>query len=86
MGARRGSPLVLALGESEVILASDASAVVEHSRSVIYLRDDEIVTLRRGGKYEVTDMNSYSGVNPRGRVSCVNCHFSTIMSILMHQF
>ncbi len=45
VGARRGSPLILGLGEGENLLASDASALVAHTRQVVYLNDYDVVTL-----------------------------------------
>ena len=44
-GARRGSPLVVGLGDNEMFLASDPSAIVAHTQKVVYLNDDEIVRL-----------------------------------------
>ncbi len=40
--ARRGSPLVIGVGDNEMLLASDGSALVEHTQKVIYLEDDEM--------------------------------------------
>ena len=45
IGAKRGSPLILGLGDNEYILASDAAAIVEHTTQAIYLGDNEIVTV-----------------------------------------
>jgi glucosamine--fructose-6-phosphate aminotransferase (isomerizing) len=45
VGARRGSPLIVGVGEGENLLASDAAALVEHTRQVIYLNDYDVVTL-----------------------------------------
>ncbi len=45
IAARNGSPLILGVGNDEMIVASDASAVVEYTREVIYLEDDEIVEI-----------------------------------------
>ena len=45
IGARRGSPLIVGVGEGEHFLASDASAIVSHTRTVIYLKDYDVVTL-----------------------------------------
>ena len=43
--ARRGSPLIIGVGQHEYIVASDASAIVEHTASVIYLNDNEMAVL-----------------------------------------
>jgi len=48
VGARRGSPLIVGVGDGENLLASDASAIVAHTRQVIYLNDCEVVTLTEG--------------------------------------
>ncbi|MEN9574402.1 MAG: hypothetical protein RL514_2257 [Verrucomicrobiota bacterium] len=45
VGARRGSPLIVGVGDGEHFLASDASAIVSHTRTVIYLKDYDVVTL-----------------------------------------
>ena len=42
IGARNGSPLVVGLGKGEQFLASDVSALIEHTKDVIYLNDFEI--------------------------------------------
>ena len=42
VAARKGSPLVLGVGENENYVASDAAALIDHTRQVIYLEDDEI--------------------------------------------
>ncbi len=47
IAARKGSPLILGVGDNEMILASDASAIVEHTRQVIYLEDNELVEIFR---------------------------------------
>ena len=49
IGARRGSPLLLGVGNGEFYLASDGSAIVEHTKDVVYLREGELVEMRRGG-------------------------------------
>ena len=45
--ARRGSPLVIGVGDGETLIASDGSALVEHTQSVIYLEDDEMAVVDR---------------------------------------
>ena len=44
--ARKGSPLIIGVGEDEYVVASDASAIVEHTSRVIYLNDNEMAVLR----------------------------------------
>ncbi len=52
IAARKGSPLLIGVGDGEYFLGSDAAPLVEHTRQVVYLSDGEIVTIRRGG-YQV---------------------------------
>ena len=47
VAARNGSPLIIGVGEGEYIVASDASAIIEHTTRVVYLEDREMATLRR---------------------------------------
>ena len=53
IAARKGSPLVIGIGEGEFFLASDASPIVEHTRDVIYLDDEEIAIIRRDKEIEI---------------------------------
>lgn len=52
--ARRGSPLIIGVGNDEYIVASDASAIVQHTPQVIYLGDNEVATLSRTGFHTTT--------------------------------
>ncbi len=45
VAARKGSPLLLGVGDAEYLLASDASALVSRTRNVVYLKDGELVHL-----------------------------------------
>ncbi len=45
VGARNGSPLIMGVGDDEMFLASDASAIISHTKQVIYLQDGEVVTI-----------------------------------------
>ncbi len=56
VGARRGSPLVLGIGRNEHFLASDVSAIVAHTREVVYLNDYEIVALQAEG-FEISTVS-----------------------------
>lgn len=49
IGARKGSPLVLGIGDREYMLASDATPIVEITRRVVYLNDGEMVIAKRDG-------------------------------------
>ncbi|MFZ0430367.1 MAG: glutamine--fructose-6-phosphate transaminase (isomerizing) [Acidobacteriota bacterium] len=44
--ARRGSPIVVGVGEGESIVASDAAAILAHTNQVIYLDDDDVAVVR----------------------------------------
>jgi len=57
IGAKKGSPLILGVGDGEYILASDASAIVEHTTQAIYLADNEMVTAGPNGFYTKTINN-----------------------------
>jgi len=54
IGAKRGSPLILGVGENEYILASDAAAIVEHTTQAIYLSDNEMVAVSSKGFHTKT--------------------------------
>src|SRR5690606_36802914 len=49
IAARKGSPLILGIGDGEYFIASDAAPLVAHTRQVVYLNDGEMVVVRRGG-------------------------------------
>lgn len=53
VAARNGSPLVVGIGKDEFFLASDASPIVEYTKDVVYLDDEEIAILERGQKLKV---------------------------------
>ncbi|MHC4433109.1 MAG: glutamine--fructose-6-phosphate transaminase (isomerizing), partial [Planctomycetota bacterium] len=54
IGAKKGSPLILGIGDNEYILASDAAAIIEHTTQAIYLADNEMVTIGPGGFHSKT--------------------------------
>ncbi|GAB4050554.1 glutamine--fructose-6-phosphate transaminase (isomerizing) [Spirosoma litoris] len=54
IAARKGSPLVIGVGENEFFLASDATPIVEYTKDVIYLNDYEIAVIKDGTLKVVT--------------------------------
>ncbi len=57
VGARNGSPLVVGVGNNENFLASDVSAIVEHTKRVIYVNDFEVVRVTNQS-IEISDFNN----------------------------
>ena len=53
VGARKSSPLVVGIGENEFFLASDATPIIKYTNRIIYLDDDEVVSLHRGSDVEI---------------------------------
>ena len=57
VGARRGSPLIVGVGGGEHFLASDASAIVAHTRQVAYLNDYDVATVE-ADRFDVKNLGS----------------------------
>jgi glucosamine--fructose-6-phosphate aminotransferase (isomerizing) len=57
VGARRGSPLIIGIGTGENFLASDANAIVAHTRQVVYLNDYDVATVTRD-RFEVQNLGT----------------------------
>jgi glucosamine--fructose-6-phosphate aminotransferase (isomerizing) len=55
--ARMGSPLIIGIGEDETIIASDASALVGHTKQVVYLNDGEVAVCT-GDNVSLSDLNA----------------------------
>lgn len=58
VAARKGSPLVVGIGEGEYFLASDATPIVEFTDKVVYVGDEEIVTLTRGKELKIKTISN----------------------------
>jgi glucosamine--fructose-6-phosphate aminotransferase (isomerizing) len=57
VGARRGSPLIIGVGEGENFLTSDANAIVAHTRQAVYLNDYDVATIT-SDKFDVQNLGS----------------------------
>ncbi len=68
VGARRGSPLVLGVGKDENFLASDVSAIVAHTRDVVYLNDFDLVSFDRDN-FEISSIDGAVGSTRSARSS-----------------
>ena len=55
--ARRGSPIVIGVGDGETIIASDASAILSHTQRVIYLDDNDIAVVT-ANSVDIRDLNN----------------------------
>ncbi|HRG38030.1 MAG TPA: glutamine--fructose-6-phosphate transaminase (isomerizing), partial [Bacteroidia bacterium] len=53
IAAKKGSPMVVGIGENEFFIASDATPIVEYTKNVVYLEDEEIAFLERGKELKI---------------------------------
>jgi glucosamine--fructose-6-phosphate aminotransferase (isomerizing) len=67
VAARKGSPLLIGIGEGEYYIASDASAILAHTRHVVYLDDGDIAVVTRDG-YKVLDLDAIIHEKPVTRI------------------
>jgi glucosamine--fructose-6-phosphate aminotransferase (isomerizing) len=58
VAARKASPLVVGIGDHEFFLASDATPIVEHTRKVVYLKDEEIAVVTRGEGFQIKNIGN----------------------------
>jgi glucosamine--fructose-6-phosphate aminotransferase (isomerizing) len=67
VAARKGSPLLIGIGEGEFFIASDASAILSQTRHVVYLDDGDVAVVTRDG-YKVLDLDATIREKPVTRI------------------
>jgi glucosamine--fructose-6-phosphate aminotransferase (isomerizing) len=58
IAARKGSPMVIGIGEDDFYIASDAAPIVEYTKEVVYMDDEEIACIRRGEKLRLKTIHN----------------------------
>jgi glucosamine--fructose-6-phosphate aminotransferase (isomerizing) len=56
IAAKKGSPLVIGIGEDDFFIASDASPIVEYTKNVVYLEDEQVAIIKRGEKLKIRNL------------------------------
>jgi len=74
IAVRKGSPIIIGIGDHEHFIASDVSAIVIHTQRVIYLQDNELCVIRGDG-FEITTMDK---VQVQPKISLVDWNISAI--------
>ena len=56
VAAKKGSPLVIGVGEGEFFIASDASPIIEYTKNVVYLDDEQVAIIRRNEMLKIRNL------------------------------
>ncbi len=56
VAAKKGSPMVIGIGNDEFFIASDASPIVEYTKNVVYLEDEQVAILRRNRELKLRNL------------------------------
>ena len=58
IAARKGSPLIIGVGDDEFLVGSDATPIIEYTDRVVYLGEEQIAFMERGKDLKITDLRS----------------------------
>ncbi|MCB0802549.1 MAG: glutamine--fructose-6-phosphate transaminase (isomerizing) [Flavobacteriales bacterium] len=58
VAARKSSPLVIGVGNNEYFIASDATPIIEYTKNVIYLEDEEVAIIEKGKEIKITNIKN----------------------------
>jgi glucosamine--fructose-6-phosphate aminotransferase (isomerizing) len=56
VAAKKGSPMVIGIGKDDFFVASDASPIVEYTKNVVYLEDEQVAILRKGKEIKIRNL------------------------------
>lgn len=56
VAAKKGSPMVIGVGNEEFFIASDASPIIEYTKNVVYLEDEQVASLRRDKDLKIKNL------------------------------
>jgi glutamine---fructose-6-phosphate transaminase (isomerizing) len=56
VAAKKGSPMVIGVGNEDYFIASDASPIIEYTKNVVYLEDEQVAILRKGHELKIRNL------------------------------
>jgi glutamine---fructose-6-phosphate transaminase (isomerizing) len=56
VAAKKGSPMVIGIGDDDFFIASDASPIVEYTKNVVYLDDEQVAVIRKGQELKIRNL------------------------------
>lgn len=56
IAAKKGSPMVIGIGADDFFIASDASPIIEYTKNVVYLEDEQVAIVRRGRELKIRNL------------------------------
>ncbi len=56
IAAKKGSPMVIGIGNDDFFIASDASPIIEYTKNVVYLEDEQVAIIRRGQELKIRNL------------------------------